>query len=430
MRALLIAVGLCLVARVATAQTVDQVVATHSGGCTTAGVEGLSAQLVRVQICMNPTEVTQFTPYPNITLASSDVHPLAVTMTRDALHAAADMGALDITSAFRTLADQYLLYNEGGCSLVAVPGNSNHETGRAVDLSNWSAALGWMTAAGCTHTYPSTDPVHFDCPGPDMRAASVLTFQHLWNVNNPSDTIAEDGAYGPATGSRLGRSPAAGFAMDGCTTMPPATWGAAFVMQTFPLSMDPPLVMTPGQMITGTIELRNTGNQTWDTSTHLATTGPRDRTSAFAGPDWVAPNRPAGVTGTVAPGASYSFTFTLLAPATLGTTTEHFGVVQDGVAWFSDPGELGPADDLLAVRITVVAAGSDAGTSSDAGNVDGATRDASATVGDASVVDAGTGAMRGMAAGCGCRAGSHGTSGTSIFVISIAIALRRRRRRV
>jgi hypothetical protein len=38
----------------ARAQTVDSVVASHRGGCTTAGVEGLSRQLVRTHLCMFP----------------------------------------------------------------------------------------------------------------------------------------------------------------------------------------------------------------------------------------------------------------------------------------------------------------------------------------------------------------------------------------
>src|SRR6185295_1573448 len=35
----------------------------------------------------------------------------------------------------------------------------------------------------------------------------------LWNLNNPGDVIAEDGAYGPMTEARLMASPADGFAI-------------------------------------------------------------------------------------------------------------------------------------------------------------------------------------------------------------------------
>jgi hypothetical protein len=339
----------------ARAQTVDDVVASHRGGCTTAGVEGLSEQLVRAHLCMYPGSVTTFTPYPGITLTSSRVHPLSATATRDALHRAADRGPLMVTSAFRTLVQQYLLYHEGGCGLAATPGASNHQSGVAVDLSNWSAALGRMTDAACRHPYPTDDPVHFDCPGPDMRSASVLVFQRVWNANHPGDRIAEDGAYGPQTASRLGRSPAGGFAMDGCTTMPPRTWGAEFVAQSFPLAREAPIVMRPGEELAGFIELRNVGTEAWDGSTRLGTTEPRDRSSAFVGPDWLAPNRAAAVAGTVPNGGTHRFAFTIRAPDALGLHSEHFGVVQERVAWFSDPGQLGPPDSQLEIRIEVVA---------------------------------------------------------------------------
>ena len=343
-----------LVAAPASAQTVDDVVARHRGGCTTAGFEGLSEQLVRSHLCAYPGSVDEFAPYPGITLTSSRVHPLATSETVRALHAAADRTGLSVNSAFRTLVQQYALYHEGGCGLAAVPGNSNHQSGRAVDLANYSAALSAMTSAGCTHPYPGSDPVHFDCPGPDMRAASVLVFQRLWNVNHPEDLIAEDGAYGPQTAARMARSPAGGFAEDLCEPDPPPppaeTHGAALLAHTF----DDPIVLRPGQDLVGTIELENTGTATWDSAVRLGTTGPRDRPSAFAGPDWLNDHRAAGVEGTVAPGDSFPFTFTLRAPAEPGEHVETFGVVREGVTWFSDDGELGPPDDALSFRIFVV----------------------------------------------------------------------------
>jgi hypothetical protein len=44
----------------------------------------------------------------------------------------------------------------------------------------------------------------------------VHAFQRLWNRNHPSDTIAEDGAYGPMTAARIARSPSGGFAIGAC----------------------------------------------------------------------------------------------------------------------------------------------------------------------------------------------------------------------
>jgi hypothetical protein len=133
-----------------------------------------------------------------------------------------------------------------------------------------------------------------------------------------------------------------------------SSYAASYVSQSFPLAATA-LTMTAGQTLPSYIELKNTGSVAWDSKTHLGTTQPRDRASAFADSTWLAPNRPSGVTGSVAVGASYKFTFDLHAPATPGTYLEYFGVVEEGVAWFSDPGQGGPPDDDLEVQIVVVA---------------------------------------------------------------------------
>jgi hypothetical protein len=172
-------------------------------------------------------------------------------------------------------------------------------------------------------------------------------------------------------------------------------YGAQFVSQSFPLATTT-LTMTAGQVIPSYIELKNIGTKAWDSSTHLGTTQPRDRVSAFADATWLSDHRPSGVTGTVAPGATYKFTFDLAAPAKTGTYDEFFGVVQEGVAWFSDPGQGGPPDNDLEVKISVVAA--EAGGQVDAG----APEDAAVAVGDGAATteaDSGPGTLEGDAAG-------------------------------
>lgn len=199
------------------AQTVRDLA--NRGECSTAGLEGLSRQLAETQRCLRPGAFVAFAPAPGITLQTSRVHPYLQATARDALHVAAARVPMTITSAFRTLADQYVLYHSGGCGLAARPGQSNHQTGRAIDVSNYSAARSALEAAGCAWL-GSSDPVHFDCPGSDRRSDAVLAFQRLWNVNNPADRIDEDGVYGPQTEARLARSPASGFAADACGCEP------------------------------------------------------------------------------------------------------------------------------------------------------------------------------------------------------------------
>ncbi len=197
----------------ASAQTVADIAARRQ--CSTAGLEGISQQLAETQMCLRPGAFVTFAPHAGITLSSSRIHPYLQASARDALWAAAARTPLTINSAFRTLADQYVLYHSGACALAAEPGRSNHQTGRAVDVQNYSAARSALESAGCVWLGAS-DPVHFDCPGTDGRADAVLAMQRLWNLNHPDDPLDEDGSYGPQTAARMAQAPAAGFAITGC----------------------------------------------------------------------------------------------------------------------------------------------------------------------------------------------------------------------
>ena len=198
------------------AQTTLSQLAARSTSCSTAGVEALSSQLAEYQRCLAPDAFVRFDDISGVTLTSSRVHPYVQASARTAIaQAVRTYGSLSINSAFRTVADQYLLQQGGNCSVVAAPGRSNHQSGRAIDVQNWSAAKSALQSAGCVW-YGSSDSVHYDCPGTDRRSDSILAFQALWNRNNPADLIDEDGIYGTQTATRLGRAPVAGFAVSGC----------------------------------------------------------------------------------------------------------------------------------------------------------------------------------------------------------------------
>ena len=193
-----------------------------NSGCDSSGVHGISQQLVLVEMkCVAPNTFLSFAPHAGISMTGSNVYPSLVAPAHDAVQRAGDAAhaagsAIEINSAFRTLAQQYVLYHSGACGTAAKPSRSNHESGKAVDVANFDEASGWLERAGCAHhAYPG-DPYHFDCPGNDFRGDSVLTFQKLWNANHPEDRIAEDGSYGSQTDRRLGRSPAKGFATTPC----------------------------------------------------------------------------------------------------------------------------------------------------------------------------------------------------------------------
>ena len=198
----------------------DPVSKAVTDSCTTSSVRGLGVQLVGQIQCLRPNTMARIDAVPNTTLGGA-VFPYLQSPAADALRkVAASRGVpLVINSALRTLPQQYLLYRwyrtgRCGIGLAASPGASNHESGVAVDVNDnaaWRTAFqnnGWRWLG-------SSDPVHYDytAGGVNIRGLSVKAFQILWNRNHPTDRIDEDGVYGPATESRLARSPIGGFAM-------------------------------------------------------------------------------------------------------------------------------------------------------------------------------------------------------------------------
>ncbi len=152
---------------------------------------------------------------------------------------------------------------------------------------------------------------------------------------------------------------------------------ASFVSQTWPYASQPAFTVKCGESVAANIVLKNLGSKSWDSSTKLGTTMPRDRSSIFAGSSWLAPNR-AATSGSVAPNANGTFAFSFDGPTGAacvpGTYTEYFGVVQEGVAWFSDSGQGGPPDNQIEALINLVpgdAAPPDLGGAGGAGGAGG-----------------------------------------------------------
>jgi MYXO-CTERM domain-containing protein len=228
------------------------------------------------------------------------------------------------------------------------------------------------------------------------------------------------------------------------STTPVQTWGAQFVGQSFPLARTT-LDLPAGTEQMGYIELRNIGTETWRPGeVFLGTTEPRDRASPARGTGWVSASRAATIDRVVAPMATGRFSFALRASNTVGQEfNEYFGVVREGVTWFSAAGQAGPPDNQLQVRVRALAAGMDASVpmpdasapvdtgipsmDTGVGPIDSGSSTADASRADARRDGSVTGEIPG---GCGCTTpGIPRPPGALAALVALAAALTARRRR-
>jgi len=186
-------------------------------GCSTSVVSGLAQQLIEQIECMRPGSMVDIRDIAGVNISTFPYLQRAASEgLQDAL---ADGGSITINSALRSTVQQYVLYKwyiDGLCTnvvaLAAKPGHSNHESGLALDVGDYSSWRSRLEAVSFDW-FGSNDPVHFDYVGggTDMRNISVEAFQRLWNHNNPDTQISVDGLYGPQTAGAIGAAPADGF---------------------------------------------------------------------------------------------------------------------------------------------------------------------------------------------------------------------------
>jgi N-acetylmuramoyl-L-alanine amidase len=184
------------------------------GGQSTSIANGLSQQLI-YQLQLNMSNAFVSFDDLNVDLLDAAFPYVQAAAKQGLQNAIQERGTkMLVNSCYRTIAQQMILYNDrfSNPNPVAAPGRSNHQTGLAIDIEDprgWEPFLirhGWSPLPG--------DPPHFDYVGggvTDIRSQSILAFQQLWNKNNPSNKIDEDGGFGPQTEDALNQSPANGF---------------------------------------------------------------------------------------------------------------------------------------------------------------------------------------------------------------------------
>ena len=191
----------------------------------TGRVSGLSRQIIAQMNTLQTGILIDFESLPGIS-SSGEAHLNLYLQAgaKETLRAALREGTskqpnlkMTINSAYRTVAQQHVLYQAFRrdpklIPLAAKPGNSNHENGLAIDVSNYQVwkpyllAHGWQWLGG-------NDPVHFfeNNGRDDVNNLGVKAFQTLWNKYNPTDLMTVDGNFGDQTAAKMDRSPIAGF---------------------------------------------------------------------------------------------------------------------------------------------------------------------------------------------------------------------------
>jgi uncharacterized protein (TIGR03382 family) len=355
-----------------------------SSSCSTAVVLGLSKQIAEEVACANPNGLVKLTTGGNLQITSNAVLPYLDMKAKTDLEAVAQTHVVQINSALRTVAQQYLLYQwyrlgRCGITAAATPGTSNHEGGRAVDLANYSSVISAMANKGWAHDVAG-DPVHFDhLSTPDIRGRDVLAFQRLWNRNHPDDKIAEDGDYGSSTESRIRMAPAEGFAMGANCT-------GSHDLDV--VSIDGPDRVAPKTQVHYTIKLKNSGTTTWPAATQLRIAS--TTSSPLHDASWVSTTVVATLGTEVAPNATGMVDFDVTTPdASQATPITQDMELDDGGQKFGD------------IQLAMTVDPSGAGNSSD---------------------DSEFGAVEG-----GCNAGG-GNAGALVLLGFVGLATRRRRR--
>ncbi len=188
--------------------------------CSTAHVDGLSRQIIEESRCLDANAFARVPATRNL-VSADHVFLYLDAPARDHLLRALDAHpdrVMKVHSALRTVAQQYLLSRWAagkrcGIQLANRPGESNHETGLALDVGGPAAWRSALESEGF-RWLGSIDRVHFDYVGAGAThhdGLDVHAFQRLWNRNHAEDAIAETGRYDAATEKRLKRSPAGGF---------------------------------------------------------------------------------------------------------------------------------------------------------------------------------------------------------------------------
>jgi uncharacterized protein (TIGR03382 family) len=293
--------------------------AASGGSCSTSSVRGLAIQIAREVDCASPSSLVHWASSGTIKFTSNAVLPFLHPTAKTDVVATAVHNPLRVNSGYRTVVQQYLLYRwfragRCGISKAALPGTSNHESGRAIDLSNWSTRVGAMAAHHWAHDVPG-DPVHFDhLSSPDNRGKDVRAFQRLWNRNHPGDKIAVDGDYGPQTADRLRRAPAKGFAIGAQCAMAAGITEPALAPELDIVAIDGADQVAPSTLVHYTVAIANLEPTDYPATARLVIAD-GSASELYDAATWVSPSEPGPIDTVIPAHGDADIDLVLAAPA-------------------------------------------------------------------------------------------------------------------
>lgn len=185
-------------------------------GCSTGQIDGLSQQLLERLYQKGYLDKID---HPLIVCEGAHNNPYLQPLAYQSLIRAVESvnRKIFINSCLRTIMQQWMLRKQYerkicGITAAAIPGRSNHQSGKAIDIQDylfWRSPLkkcGWKWLG-------AWDKWHFDYQytARDLGQIQIKEWQILWNEHNPDKKLKVDGIWGAITAYSVANAPIDGF---------------------------------------------------------------------------------------------------------------------------------------------------------------------------------------------------------------------------
>ena len=187
--------------------------------CSTSSSRGLSSQILHQLHCDHPGLLAEIHSFKQLCMPDNVLpylHKDAAAALKTVLMGS-NISAV-VTSALRTVVEQYILYAWGSNSrcghseIEDKPGKSDYMKGVALDVSSYDDFKQVILGSNSQwHSGTNQEKFTFPTAPDNLQKTLVQSFQKIWNVNHPTDKVVEDGLYGPQTEQALRSAPAKGF---------------------------------------------------------------------------------------------------------------------------------------------------------------------------------------------------------------------------